>query len=115
MTDTVVHNGLLHASEFKDYIDIEMPPRIPEEDIIAARGKCSGKRHSGFTDLSRGNSAKRREALALCARCPVQAACRTVADYLDAHFGEFDLLTGIWAGEGPAARERRRQAAAEAA
>lgn len=108
-------DGLLHASEFKDCQDVELPPRIPEEDIMAARGKCSGTRHDGFTNLSRDNSEHRREALAMCARCPVQRECRIVADYLDEHLGDFELLTGIWAGEGPAARERRREREAAAA
>lgn len=105
----VVDGLLMEAGVEDDLGFFELPPRIPEEDVIARRGKCSGTRHDGFTDLSRGNSKNRHEALKMCARCPVQRECRIVADYIDSHAGEFDLLTGIWAGEGPAARERRRE------
>lgn len=117
MTGEGLHlvDGLLMEAEADDLGFFELPPRIPEEDVIAARGRCSGSQHDGFTDLSRGNSKSRHEALDLCARCPVQEECRIVADYLDGHAGEFDLMTGIWAGEGPAARERRRTTAVEAA
>lgn len=106
-TTATVIDGLLHEVEDLGYF--ELPPPIPEEAVIAARGRCSGTQHSGFLDLSRGNSAQRAEARAMCARCPVQRECRIVADYLDANAGDPELMTGIWAGEGPAARQRRRE------
>jgi hypothetical protein len=55
------------------------------------------------------------EAKAVCARCPVAAECREYVDAYDASIPKdlsSDGLQGIWAGEDPHERQRRRLAAA---
>lgn len=106
----VLHGGLLHEPEvLVDLGYFELPPRIPEEDVIASRGLCRGSQFSGFTDLSQANRKARNRAIAHCNVCPVAAECRVVGDYLDLNVEDPRLITGLYAGEGPAERERRRR------
>lgn len=109
----VLHDGLLFEAEvIEDLGYFELPPRIPEEGVIASRGLCRGSQYSGFTDLSQANRKARQRAIARCNVCPVKAECRRVGDYLDLNVEDPRLITGLYAGEGPAERERRRLKAA---
>ena len=52
-------------------------------------------------------------AKAICARCPVSDECRAEVDRVEARLTVLDV-TGMYAGETPAARLRRRRADGDA-
>jgi hypothetical protein len=86
-----------------------MPPRIPEEDVIASQGACANTQDRAWTDLSPQMQGENIRAKGVCSRCPVQDECRTVIDYLRDAAPDPRWLAGIWAGEGPGEQERRRK------
>jgi WhiB family transcriptional regulator, redox-sensing transcriptional regulator len=53
-------------------------------------------------------------AKAICGRCPVLDRCREETDRLERHLSVIDI-SGLYAGETPAARLRRRSAERELA
>lgn len=109
MTEAVVINGLLSdPALLRDYEWYELPPRIPEEEVISSRGACARTQFDGFTDQHPENNPRKRYAKKLCATCPVQAECRKVLDHLLDHAPDPRWVTGVWAGEGPADWNRRR-------
>lgn len=113
MTGAVLSDGLLHdPAAFRDYEWYEMPPRIPEERILAEHGACAGTQHPGFMLCGPQYAKVQREAKAMCGRCSVQDECRTVLDYLRDNVPSPRWVTGMWAGEGPGEQELRRRTSA---
>lgn len=77
----------------------------PGSDEWRERAACAGHDTAAFFDLSRAD-----EAIAVCATCPVIAACRATADHFERGLWP-TWLAGVWAGERPSERLRRRRAA----
>lgn len=109
----VLVGGLLHADEFvRDYEFFEMPPRIPEEDLLASQGACAGSQYEGFMLQGPQNAKVQQQAKAMCNACPVREECRIVADYLRENMADPRWMVGMWAGETSAEQQRRHQASA---
>lgn len=100
-------DGLLWEESEESFDFIELPPRIPEEDIIASRGACASSQYPGFMRPGPQNMKVQHQAKAMCAACPVLDECRIVADYLHENMPDSRWMAGIWAGETPIERERR--------
>lgn len=89
----------------------EMPPVTDHEVAWKARAAC--RDHPSEWWFSPQHYDKGKE---LCGTCPVLAECRDLGDAVEkALFGASDarqhpfMLTGVWAGETPHERARRRR------
>ncbi len=92
----------------------EGKPQHPLEPLLHKKGACVGAGPTLFfyVHTGRGNDPEQtefyRNAKAVCSGCPVQAECREVIDYLEGRKNK-EYCYGVWAGETPPERWRRRK------
>lgn len=91
----------------------QLPEPHPGERLLREQGLCAYTGHEGFhvkDSRTREARAQRAEAKALCAACPVLDVCREVIDHVEAPWNIASRVSeGLWAGELPYERERRRK------
>lgn len=97
-----------HGIEVRDpYLLTDLPPPHPLEPLLRERGRCSGDPtwlHDG------GRAAAYAVRRAVCAACPVIAECREVVEHIESESPlTLGNMAGVWAGETPAERVKRRR------
>ncbi len=102
----------------EDGITSLMPPH-PFEPLLQQEGACVGSPREWFFPLSSGarsSGADRstnlmKQGVRVCqTQCPVMAECREFGDYLEKNRTNKTWVFGVWGGEAPADRIKRRKA-----
>jgi hypothetical protein len=88
------------------------PPPFPGEERLRGEGRCATVGERWWFEPEHYQ-----RAVEVCRTCLVQDLCRRVADHVELHlFGkrwsmDRRVITGVWGGETPEQRARRRRAA----
>jgi len=94
------------------------PPAWAAERLWLAQAACAGQLEVFYPPdylESRGERVARElRARAICAACPVIEACRALVDRIETS-RPYEHHHGIWAGETPVERKRRRASSREEA
>lgn len=101
----------------KDPVMFEGSEAHPFEPLLARHGACRNHPDWFAPDGLRGGkrrTALEAERLTVCEQCPVIEQCRLVADHVETAPGyengcNLMLIAGVWGGETPGDRVRRRK------
>jgi WhiB family redox-sensing transcriptional regulator len=88
---------------------LKLPPAWGWDRDWMLRAACGPATAELFFPDGNGRSTEA-EALAVCAECPVVRECRDLADRLERRSTSPSLVHGVWGGEAPVGRIRRRRA-----
>jgi hypothetical protein len=92
-----------------------MPPPHPLEAKVAEHAACTGIDAFTSVEASYPRNSAAKKLKEICHTCPVMKECREVSDHIEAIFGchvsTSNFLLGVWGGETPVERVRRRRAA----